>query len=72
MSKARTDYGNMLEEPASVFLSPEQFRNDPAAGIHDTETGVRGDPTLATVEKGRLILADAIAELVAALQPQCP
>lgn len=72
MSNARTYYGNALEEPATVFVSPVQFRNDPAAGIHDTETGVRGDPTLATIEKSRLILADAIAELVATLQPQCP
>ena len=50
---------------------PARFRNDRAAGTHLTETGVRRDPTLAAIEKGRLILVDTIAEVVAALQPQC-
>ena len=72
MAKARTDYGNMLAQPPSVFISPTQFRDDPAAGTHHSATGVRGDPSLATVEKGRVILADTIAELVAGLRPLCP
>ncbi len=72
MDRARTDYGNMLAAPASVFIPPAEFRDDPAAGQHHSATGVRGDPTLATAEKGRLILAAAIAELVAGLRPLCP
>ncbi|MET0606891.1 MAG: creatininase family protein, partial [Beijerinckiaceae bacterium] len=48
MAKARIDYGNMLAEPATVFTMPAQFRDDPASGIQHSETGVRGDPTLAT------------------------
>jgi creatinine amidohydrolase len=71
MSKARTDYGNMLDEPPSIFVTPAQFRDDPASGSHHSATGVRGDPTLATPEKGRLILADMVSELVAGLRPFC-
>jgi creatinine amidohydrolase/Fe(II)-dependent formamide hydrolase-like protein len=62
----------MLSQPANVFISPSEFRDDPAAAQHHSATGVRGDPTLATAEKGRVILAAAIAELVAGLRPLCP
>jgi creatinine amidohydrolase len=72
MSKAKQDYGNMLSQPANVFISPSEFRDDPAAAQHHSATGVRGDPTLATAEKGRAILAAAIAELVEGLRPLCP
>ena len=72
MAKAVPDYGNMLTQPASVFMTPTQFRDDPAAGHHHSATGVRGDPSLASAEKGRIILADTIAELVAGLRPLCP
>lgn len=71
MAKARPDYGTMLTQPKSVFIAPTQFRDDPESGQHHSETGVRGDPTLATAEKGRVILADTIAELVAGLRPLC-
>ena len=69
MAKARPDYGT--PPPPSVFVAPTRFRDDPAAGHHHSETGVRGDPSLATVEKGRLILAATIGELVAGLRPLC-
>jgi creatinine amidohydrolase len=69
MAKARADYGN---PPApGVFVSPTQFRDDPAAGHHHSATGVRGDPSLATAEKGRLILDATVAELVEGLRPYC-
>ena len=69
MSRARPDYGT--RPPPSVFVAPTQFRDDPASGHHHSATGVRGDPSLASAEKGRLILASAIAELVAGLRPLC-
>jgi creatinine amidohydrolase len=72
MDRARQDYGNMPAQPDSVFVVPVAFRDDPAAGSHHSATGVRGDPTLATVEKGRAILADMVGELVAGLRPLCP
>jgi creatinine amidohydrolase len=71
MAKARPDYGNM-PDATTVFVSPVQFRDDPGAGAHHSATGVRGDPSLASVEKGRAILADIVAELVAGLRPLCP
>jgi creatinine amidohydrolase len=72
MSKAVPDYGHMLDEPKSVFTSPVVFNGDPATGTQYSATGVRGDPSLATAEKGRAILADMVAELVAGLRPYCP
>lgn len=64
MSQAQTDYGAMLDEPDTVFYRPTIFRDDPASGPDHSATGVRGDPTLATVEKGRATLAAMIDELV--------
>lgn len=64
LPKARTDYGNMREEPETVFYRPAIFRDDPASGPDHSATGVRGDPTLATIEKGRATLAAIIDELV--------
>jgi creatinine amidohydrolase/Fe(II)-dependent formamide hydrolase-like protein len=72
MSKAVTDYGHMLEEPDTVFYRPSEYIGDPARGINYSQTGVRGDPTLATAEKGKAILDDMVAELVAGLRHFCP
>ena len=72
MTKARTDYGNMLTEPATVFSTPAQFRDDIGSGTHHSATGVRGDPTLATSQKGRILLADMVGELVAGVRPLVP
>ncbi len=72
MTRAATDYGTMLEQPDSVFVSPAVFGGDPASGVNYSATGVRGDPTRASVAKGRAILADMVGELVAGLRPVCP
>ncbi len=71
MSRAVPDYGHMLEEPKSVFVAPVVFNGDPATGTQYSATGVRGDPSLATAEKGRAILADMVSELVAGLRGYC-
>jgi creatinine amidohydrolase len=72
ISKAIADYGNMLDEPDTVFYRPAEFIGDASRGINYSKTGVRGDPTLATAEKGKAILDDMISELVAGLRPLCP
>jgi creatinine amidohydrolase len=72
MSKAKTDYGNLAAEPETVFYRPVAFSGDKASGINYSETGVRGDPTLASAEKGRIILKDMIEELVIGLKGLCP
>lgn len=71
MAKAVADYGHMLDQPESVFVTPTVFDGDPASGANYSATGVRGDPSLATAEKGRAILTAMIDELVKGLQPLC-
>jgi len=72
MDKAVVDYGNALSQARTVFYSPTIFDGDPATGADYSVSGVRGDPTLATAEKGRAILADMAAELVAGLRKSFP
>jgi creatinine amidohydrolase len=72
LERARTDYGHGLEQHETVFMSPAIFNPDPESGIDYSETGVRGDPTLASVEKGRAALADMIDDLVKGLQSLYP
>jgi len=72
MERAVVDYGNALAEPSTVFYTPTVFDGDPASGPDYSRSGVRGDPTLATAEKGEAILADMAAELVAGLRAIFP
>jgi creatinine amidohydrolase len=72
MDKAVVDYGNQLAEPKTVFYTPTIFDGDPATGPDYSVSGVRGDPTLATAEKGRAILADMADELVEGLRAAFP
>ena len=44
-----------------------RFSGDPASGPDYSRTGVRGDPTLASAEKGRALLAEMARELVEGL-----
>ena len=67
MSKAVSDYGHMLDEQETVFYRPTEFTGDASRGINYSATGVRGDPTLATVEKGRAMLDDVVSELTEGL-----
>jgi creatinine amidohydrolase len=64
LDRAKTDYGHALEEPSTVFYTPAVFNSDPKSGADYSATGARGDPTLATAEKGEAILSDMAAELV--------
>jgi len=68
MERAEPDYGNMLDAPATVFYQPTVFSGDPAAGLDYSKTGVRGDPTLASAEKGEAILAAMAHELIDGLR----
>jgi len=67
MTRAVPDYGAMREEPDTVFYRPAVFGDDPASGPDYSLTGVRGDPSLATAEKGRAFLEAMIDELVEGL-----
>lgn len=67
MDKAVVDYGHALESPKTVFYVPTIFDGDPSSGPDYSISGVRGDPTLASAEKGRAILSDMAAELISGL-----
>ena len=67
MERAVEDYGVMLGEPRTVFRRPTRFGADPADGPDYSRTGVRGDPTLGTAEKGRALLAEMARELIEGL-----
>ena len=72
MERARCDYGHALDAPATVFYQPTVFDGDPASGLDWSETGVRGDPTLATRDKGEAFLADMARELTEGLRALFP
>lgn len=67
MDRAVEDYGHTLSEPKTVFRRPTRFSGDPTDGPDYSRTGVRGDPTLATAEKGRTLLAEMARELIEGL-----
>jgi creatinine amidohydrolase len=64
---ARPNYGNALGSPKTVFYQPTIFSGEPTSGIDYSEQGARGDPTLATAEKGRQALDAMIEDLVSGL-----
>lgn len=68
LDRALTDYGNVLKQQPTVFVPPTIFKSDPNCGIDYSETGVRGDPTLASVEKGKAALDSMISDLIEGLQ----
>lgn len=72
LDRARRDDGNMREAPDTVFFRPQIFRDDPEGDIDHSETGARGDPTLATVEKGEAALQAMTDDLVQGLRALYP
>jgi creatinine amidohydrolase len=72
MKLARTDYGHGLSEPKTVFYLPTVFDGDKDSGIDWSLTGVRGDPTLATADKGRAVLDAMAGELIDGIRALFP
>lgn len=68
MQEAVTDYGNLLNAPPTVYNVPGVFDCDPASGSDYSASGVRGDPTLATAEKGVATLDAMAADLIDGLR----
>ncbi len=64
MKLAKTDYGHALSEPKTVFYIPTVFDGDRNSGPDYSITGVRGDASLATPEKGRKVLDAMATELI--------
>jgi creatinine amidohydrolase len=59
---ARPDYGK--EPPPGIFATPTTMQSTDAGAADYSETGAFGDPTLASAEKGRVILDAMIGDLV--------
>lgn len=66
--KFAVDYGHALDQPESKFYFPGVFSGDPNSGRDYTATGIRGDATLATKEKGAAIVAALIDDIVRGLK----
>ena len=62
---ARTDYGR--EGAPGIFATPSTMQSTDPARRDYSATGAYGDPTLASAEKGRAILAAMIEDLVGGL-----
>lgn len=69
---ARTDYGEMLVQPDTAFYRSSIFADEPGSGVDHSETGVRGDPTLANEEKGRAALDAMANDLIEGLRALYP
>lgn len=72
MELAVVDYGHMVDQPKTAFHFPVRFSGDPDAGPDYSITGVRGDPTLATREKGEALIAEMARELIAGIRALHP
>lgn len=72
MDRAVTDYGHAESLPEDVFHKPVQFSADPNSGLGYSKTGVRGDPTLATAERGEALLDEMVEDLVDGLRTMFP
>ncbi|MFK5979841.1 MAG: creatininase family protein [Rhizobiaceae bacterium] len=68
LENAQEDYGNQLEIPKSVYYQPSIFSSDPASGPDYSITGARGDPSMATIEKGKAALDAMVFDLVKGLE----
>jgi creatinine amidohydrolase len=72
MDLAAEDYGHSGAETDTVFYTPTIFDGDPSTGPDYSRSGVKGDPSLATAEKGQAVLADMASELIAGLRAVFP
>jgi creatinine amidohydrolase len=71
LDRAQTDYGEMLTQAKTIFQRSSIFADRPGT-IDHSKTGIRGDPTLASAEKGRAVLDAMAAELLDGLRALYP
>ena len=72
LDRAVVDYGDAPSQRKTVFYGPIVFSGDPRSGPDYSARGARGDPTLATVEKGQAVLEASIRDLVEGLRVLFP
>lgn len=72
MDRLATDYGNVLTQPQTKLYVPAVFNGDPDSGPDYTATGIRGDATLASKEKGKVIVAAIVKDIVTGIRAWYP
>lgn len=72
MDKAAVDYGNLERLPKSTFYVPALFDGDEASGSDFSRYGVRGDPSLATAEKGEVMLTAIVRDVTDGIRTHFP
>lgn len=72
MDKAAVDYGHKEILPRSQFYVPSFFDADEASGWDFSRYGVRGDPSLATAEKGEKMLTAIVRDVVDGIRAHFP
>lgn len=70
--RAATDYGHQRDLPSSTFYVPTVFDGDPGSGWDYSERGARGDPCLASPEKGEAALAAIVADVIDGIRAHFP
>lgn len=72
MDKAAVDYGHLETLPKSQFYVPTLFDSEEESGWDYSRYGVRGDPSLATAEKGETMLAAIVRDVVDGIRAHFP
>ena len=72
LDRASADYGHQLQSPPNVFYQPSIFDPEEASGLDFSATGARGDPSLATADKGKAAFGDMVGELATGLTALFP
>jgi len=72
MHKAAPDYGHIENLPKTQFYVPTLFDGDEGSGWDFSRDGVRGDPSLATAEKGELMLQAIVRDVVDGIRLHFP
>lgn len=72
MDKAAPDYGHLETLPKSALYVPTFFDGDEASGWNFSRYGVRGDPSLASAEKGEVMLDAIVRDVVEGIRIHFP
>jgi creatinine amidohydrolase len=72
MERAVEDYGHQERMPKSQLYVPTLFDGDPDSGWDYSASGVRGDPTGATAEKGEAMLHAIVRDVADGIRAHFP
>lgn len=72
MDKAAPDYGHVDTLPKTKLYAPVLFDGDESSGWDFSRYGVRGDPSLASAEKGEAMLKAIVRDIVEGIRKHFP